>query len=150
MCHEISFTDVALIAAMVRNKSAQKSIYLFVFHVLTTNQFTEMSLKSILLICCLREPSRYGVGFQSGKPGVDFTYHKRSINAVYVLIKHVVPNVPWSVVWSSPWALSLEEVSPSVRDISKLWRRGKMVMPSILKRQKSDSYYCKMDFASKE
>ena len=34
-----------------------------------------------------------------------------SSHAVYVLIKTIVPKVPWSVVGSLPWVLSLEKIS---------------------------------------
>ena len=44
------------------------------------------------------------------------------VHAVYVLVKSVVPKVPWSVTSSLPWVLPLEKISLPFRDISKSMR----------------------------
>ena len=95
---------------------------------------------------CFGESNGYAVGLRTGGPEFNSKCHQRfyRVYAVYVQVKSVVPKVPLSVISNLPWMLPLEKFFPPLSETYQTWRWRWMVLPSIVKRQKSDSCHCKM------
>ena len=50
------------------------------------------------------------------------------VHAVYVLVKFVVPKIPWSVASSLPWVLSLEKNFSSLSETYPNWGGGRWMV----------------------
>ena len=55
------------------------------------------------------------------------------LHMMYILVKSVVLEVPWSVISSLSWMLSLEKNFLPLSHASKLWKWRWMLLPSIIR-----------------